>query len=362
MTSKINAVMIDTSAYHECQCDFKGISSSIIPNLHKLMQENNIQLLTHPILEKEIRKHISNSQLVSQVKYLKESLEKYKKLLDMIEVSVDELFEKLNKLDMEKKLNDCFDSIYKDATPVPYVDAATIFSDYFNECPPFNDNKRKRSEFPDAFILKGLEAYCATNPFSNILVVSNDSDWKMSLENNKHIILQNSIPEAMKFLWKQLDVKSEPYEKLVEKAKAEIYATITTTVIDEAFSIDGIVWPEEVYVESANIVNMDKEIIPLEIEDDSALLQIMVEVSFDGFAEYFPENSAVWDNEDKCYYFREKKHLDFKNALAELYWEIRLDFSDDQDFSAIKLDSVNLLNEWEISLSLEEAEISEKDI
>ena len=63
MDRKIDAVMIDTSAYHKKQCDFEGITNSIIPMLLQLLEANDITLLTHPVLEKEIKKHIGESEL-----------------------------------------------------------------------------------------------------------------------------------------------------------------------------------------------------------------------------------------------------------------------------------------------------------
>ena len=62
MNYKIDAVMIDTSIYHKNRCDFEGITRSIIPMLLQLLEANNITLLTHPVLESEIRKHIGESE------------------------------------------------------------------------------------------------------------------------------------------------------------------------------------------------------------------------------------------------------------------------------------------------------------
>lgn len=42
--------------------------------------------------------------------------------------------------------------------------------------------------------------------------------------------------------------------------------------------------------------------------------------------------------------------------------EIRINFSGDGSFSSIELETIKLLNRWDISLSLEDAETTEKDI
>lgn len=222
MNCKIDAVMIDTSAYHKNQCDFEGITNSIIPMLLHLMKANNIKLLTHPVLEEEIRKHIGESELVTRVGHLQMALRKYNRQLQLVDISVEELSEKLSKLDMAKRLSDSFDSLYQGATAVPYVEAKEIFSDYFNARPPFSQTGNKKAEFPDAFILKGLTKYCFENPDSTILVISDDPDWMHTLEKNEHIVLKDSLSAAMVFLWEQLDDKSDLYQILISKTRAEI--------------------------------------------------------------------------------------------------------------------------------------------
>ena len=53
--SPIDAVIVDTSAYHREQCDFIGIYNKILPAFFDLIDERNILLLTHPVLDGEIK-------------------------------------------------------------------------------------------------------------------------------------------------------------------------------------------------------------------------------------------------------------------------------------------------------------------
>ena len=39
MNDRIDAVLVDTSVYHKKQCDFEGITNSIIPMLLQLLEE-----------------------------------------------------------------------------------------------------------------------------------------------------------------------------------------------------------------------------------------------------------------------------------------------------------------------------------
>lgn len=362
MDRKIDAVMIDTTAYHKNQCDFEGITNSIIPMLLQLLEANNILLLTHPVLEGEIKKHIGESELVTRIGNLQTSLKKYNRQLQMIGVSVEELTDKLSKLGVEKRLNDSFNSFYQYATAIPYVDAKEIFNDYFNARPPFSPTGNKKAEFPDAFILKGIKEYCKENPNSTILVVSDDQDWVHTLEQHEQIVLKDSLGAAMVLLWEQLNDKSSLYQMLISQTDVEIRSEIENAALYEAFCIKEIDTAEEVEVDNIAVVSISEEIIPLEVTSDSVLLQITATLSADGFSEFLDESRSAWDSEDRCYYFCAYSHLDFRNALADVDCEIRINFSGDGSLSKIELVSTKLLNKRDINLRLDKAETEETDI
>jgi len=362
MDYKIDAVMIDTSIYHKNQCDFIGITKSIIPMLLRLLEANNITLLTHPVLESEIKKHICESELVSRIGNLQASLKKYNKQLQMIDVSTEDLIRRLDEINMEKSLIDKFDFFYKRAISVPYVSAQEVFYDYFNSAPPFSVTGNKKSEFPDAFILKGITEYCKNNANSTVLVISNDTDWKRALENNKQIVQVDSLEVAMLRLWTQLDNKSDLYKMLISKTESDIYAEISEASLNEAFCINNIDDAEELDIEDVSVVDINDMIVPLEVTQNSVLLQITANLSADGCVEFFDANRSVWDSDDHCYYFCAYTRLKFQNALAEVDCEVKIDFADDGSLSQVKLDSVKLINNRDISLCLDDAKTTVEDI
>ena len=172
----------------------------------------------------------------------------------------------------------------------------------------------------------------------------------------------DSFEAAMLLLWEQLDDKSNLYEMLISQTQSDIYTEIADAALSEAFCIDEIDTAEEVDIEKISVVNIDDIIVPLEVTQNSALLQITVTLSADGCAEFLDENRSAWDSEDRCYYFCAYTRLEFRNALAEVNCEVRIHFADDGSFSHAELDSVKLINKWDIALNLDEAETIEKDI
>ena len=362
MNDRIDAVLVDTSVYHKKQCDFEGITNSIIPMLLQLLRANNIKLLSHPILMREIKKHIGQSELISRINNFQSALRKYNKQLQMIGTSAEELNQKLEALNMEKRLTTCFEAFYEYATVIPDANVNDVFDDYFNARPPFRAEGEKKHEFPDAFILKGLKKYCENNPDETILVISDDSDWKNALEGNKQVIVISDLEAAMVLLWEQLDDKAELFQMLLSKMNKEICSEIKNAALCEAFCIDAIDSTAEGEIKDIKVSSIKEDVIPLDVEADCVLLQITATLDVDGYSEFLDEDHSVWDDEERCYYFCAYTHLDFYHASADVDCEVKISFSDDGSLSNIKLVSTKLLNKWDIDLDLEEAEIEERNM
>ena len=52
---KTTTVIIDTSAFHDVNSDFIGVNSELLPCFFDTIKEKDILLLTHPVLDGEIK-------------------------------------------------------------------------------------------------------------------------------------------------------------------------------------------------------------------------------------------------------------------------------------------------------------------
>lgn len=362
MEKRITAVLIDTSAYHNRQCDFAGITSEMIPTFLQLMENNHIPVLSHPILDNEVRKHIKESQIVERARGLSKSIKKCKGILSSVGLSPEELLDKTDSQKVEGALTDAYEDFAGRFVMLPYVAAQEIFDDYFNTRPPFSATGAKKAEFPDAFVLKGLLKYCAENPTAQILVVSNDPDWKNTLSGNGQVEIVDTLKDALAFLWPQLDDKAEFVWRIWSAMIPKIMAEISTTAESEAFSIDGIYELEDIDISRVHATSMVGNMTPLEITRDSALVHATVSLSVDSVAEYFDENRSQWDKEDRTYYFMAYSRMNFTDASAEAECEVRLGFPADGSMSPVEIKSVRITNKWDISIDVSEAEVQEEDI
>lgn len=77
-----------------------------------------------------------------------------------------------------------------------FSDIGDVVKGYFQSTPPFEP--KKKSEFPDAIALSGLERWAEHND-ANIVVVTEDSGWQKYIENSRRMMLISDLSEALEF-------------------------------------------------------------------------------------------------------------------------------------------------------------------
>lgn len=78
---RITTILVDTCAFQEANSDFIGINSMLLPSFFSAVCEKGVLLLTHPILEREIEKHIGDSGLYKDYQNLVLQLNKCRDVL-----------------------------------------------------------------------------------------------------------------------------------------------------------------------------------------------------------------------------------------------------------------------------------------
>lgn len=102
-------------------------------------------------------------------------------------------------------------------------------------------------------LLRADKKYCENSPDETILVISDDSDWKNTLEGNKQVIVISDLEAAMVLLWEQLDDKAELFQMLLSKMNKEICSEIKNAALCEAFCIDAIDSTAEVEIKGIKV-------------------------------------------------------------------------------------------------------------
>lgn len=369
MNAIIDAVIVDTSAYMNEQCDFMGLNSEILPSFFQLLYKRQIILLTHEILNKEVIKNIHESELIKKLSYLKDSIKKYKTVLPLISISIEDITKKIDSLELEEQLINHFQKFYQRATLLPYPSPELIFSQYFSQTPPFAKSGDKKSEFPDAFVLESLKQYQANNSSTTILVVTNDSDWEKSLKNIPNILFAKTICEAMICIRKSEELKLQKCEEAFEFVKSSLGKQIVEQSEYECFELTNYNYFDngELEILSVEVTDISDIITPLKITENNVVIRAIASLKVSGTAKILNENESYWDKEDNKYLFIKYDNISFINGKSEVECEISIDYDAEVPFDPDKpivdawIDSIRLNVNFNIEVNVDEDDIIYSD-
>lgn len=359
-SERITSVIVDTNAFIIANSDFLGIKSSLLPSFFAVIKEKEIKLLGHPILEKEIEKHIEDSSLYKDYQNLKSNLNKCDEILKLIGCKDDKFITQISGCDMKQKLFQAFKDNYRDACILKYPNPEKIFERYFAETPPFSSTGKKKNEFPDAFVIESIKNYISEHTNDILLIVSNDNDWKTAFEKSGVVEICDTIDEAVKRInsikcildSKMLDlIFKSAYDDMIDDAhlamQCECYVLRDYETIDDLNITD-------VFVESISDI-----FIPLKITRESLLIKTDVSLVVGGETEIFDEENSVWDSEERDYIFKEYADVKFKGtADVECEIEIAFDF-DELESSSVR--SFKFTNSGNIEIQCDDIEIQRID-
>ena len=344
----IDAIIIDTSAFYKEQFDFIGAQDSILPSLFEVIKEKKISLISHPILRAEIKKHIADSEVISKLANFKTAIKKYKSTLELIGLSVEEITERVDALNMQAKLNDTFEQAFDEATELPYPNAEDVFAQYFACAAPFAASGDKKSEFPDAFVILSIKQYLKKNPTKCILILTDDGDWRDAFADTPRAILANSVGEGMRMMQ-----DSEDILPIFKEALSEIESALISALECEAYELNGFEMEDDLEITAVRVKDISDLFIPLKITDDRVILRTTAEIEVDGNAIVMDEDRSVWDHEDRAYIYTAYSSVDFEKATAEVEFDVEISFDPDNHLSFITLEKVKPNIRYNIEVDLD---------
>ena len=359
---RITLVLVDTCAFRDVNSDFPGVIRKLLPSFFSTINEKGIVLLTHPILDNEIRKHIEDSGLYKNYHALISQLIKNDATLKYFECNNEDLFSKIKELDIKRKLFETYKEYYRNAIHLEYGDPADVFSLYFNGMPPFAPSGNKKNEFPDAFVFNGAKKYLENHPNDILLVVSKDTDWISAFNGIENTVICPSISDALTKI-SSIDsiLSSEMLAQIFRGAYDEILADAKFHVERECFELEDYETFNELEIESVEIETVSDSFTPLKITRDSILISTNISVKVSGYAEAFDEENSVWDSVDREYVYMSYVDVDFTDAEASVECEIRISFDFDSPEDTAQVVELKLLNQGNICINCPNAEIIEID-
>lgn len=351
LSERITMVLVDTSAFTEANSDFIGLHSALLPSFFDAATEKGIVLLTHPILDKEIQKHIEDSSIYKEYQKLVIPLGKCKDVLVLAECNDAELFKKITSFDIKAKTHETFVRNYSKAVRLGYPDPAIIFDKYFAAEPPFSATGKKKNEFPDAFIIEAAQQYLTEHPNEVLLVVSRDGDWEKAFSSVDNAVICGSVSDAVTKINKIESVLSEEIiAELFKSAYQEMLADVQSSAECECYGISDYEFAEDFEADRIEVTCISDIIVPLKITRSSLLIKTTATISVDGHGVVLDEDSSIWDKEDGAYIYSVYADMSVTDGEAEVECEIELEFDFDDPAETVQVSRVKLNNRFNIEV------------
>lgn len=265
--------------------------------LSRLAQSGQANVFVTDITIREVEAHIEIdiSKAIQASKRFQNSARVLKNIDDS---PFKELFQKINETKSNEtlkcQLSTFLNEIGATVLPTSEVSIDAVFDKYFGKRPPFGEGKKK-SEFPDAFAIGAIEAWCKKND-ERMYIVSTDGDLKEYCKTSDCLIALNQLAEFISVIEFHDEDLAHSVNRLLNKNQDAIEEAIAEAFCEQGFWIeeqDGDV--NEVRVNELEI----SEMLILEVDQDSAFVLVDVETNFSADLTYDDRETAVYDSEDK---------------------------------------------------------------
>lgn len=336
-------IFIDTCIYQEGQFFVSGK----LKTLFYAAKEERICILLPDITEREVLAHIEDrmneehdklkrlsSSMLKHLDPLRKKLEEAVKLSATAANDIKEQF--LTQLKVSKVVR------------IPLqenLDLNAIVDAYFRKEPPFS--QKKKSEFPDAIVLKSLEMWCKENK-GNCIVLSNDNDMQSYSSEYLHNI---NTDDYLKSLTKRIQEEKRKEEEIKQICATAHANLLKEPHIQKAISewihdqLDNdMIYASALQIEEINNYSIGEPSIDYadEVEmigtyNGMLVYKVTIKATTEIEVNHPDYDTRYYDGEDKQWYF---VNDDVKTKMtSELEFDI--EFTTYQDGDDPELESIN---------------------
>jgi hypothetical protein len=322
-------VCIDTSEYVAIRFDF---SEGPIRRLTELAKDGKVKVFITTVIQREVESNIGEAaqEMLTAVQQMKKRAAMLREVkLPMIK----QFFADYDRDTVITHLQTQFATFLQDAQvnniALAGEDAESVFGLYFGRRAPFGQGKKK-SEFPDAFIVASLDRWCREHD-EKMYVVTGDGAQRQSKETSPGSAAGEEgealksmtstcqetgtlipLPRLSAFL--ELVTRAEDQERVgIARASAVAEwawnhrALIAEYVSDNFANLDFVPDDFESEVEDVSVLGVQVDAPDLiELDEDRATLAFVAEVRYEATVHTIDPESGIWDSEDKVMLFQER--------------------------------------------------------
>lgn len=356
------SVFIDTNIFDECKYHLED--TSVLKILRKFADDKKIRLYTSNIVLGEVEKHIKDN-VSSTYDVLKKQIKEMRKFISP-SILVDTPIRPYFDLPLNDGLEDAaFAKFYEYICEVGFtvldnsgVDVNKIVDDYFHCRPPFEDNVKKKSEFPDAIMISKLKEEFGKD--NCVWIVSGDNGFQRAFVGLEGFNCLGKLKDLF-------DIINEQDEKAIYDAikfhllndvvLENIEMKIKEKISDGAFEIDGMDCDrkgfcegfdyDEAFIESISNLSVGLSSVN-EVGENTVSVTIECRADISVLCSYDDLDNAAWNSEEKEYIYLERGKVSEDHSVE---FESELEFSissraNDFTFQLEKIELYLELNQW----------------
>jgi hypothetical protein len=281
-------VFIDTQYFVKSGLYF---DNPALKSFRELCEFGELFHVTTSVVMREVENHINLS--VSEALNAMQTFKRKARILSSLnDRHIKSLFSEMLEEDVYMKANDVFlkfiEGFQTKCIDASHVDTEAILSLYFDRKPPFGDGKKK-SEFPDAFLLFSLKSYLSQKD-EKIYVVSEDPDMKSFCDGDSQL-------KSISSLAKVLDLYNEHTNTITAEVK-QYFVTNVVSVKEEVkdyyekCDVYNSLWNDAFEVWQIKVINVgdiDPSILSITAKEIEVTFDVMVqfEVMVESLDTYF---------------------------------------------------------------------------
>ncbi|WDF05946.1 PIN domain-containing protein [Shouchella hunanensis] len=301
-------VFLDTNVFVGKNFGFKW---ETLDSLQTYSLKGFVQIYITDIVYHEVKNRINNN--IIEAKSALKAFKKKAKILNNIPAAhrlIKELDKETNEASGENML-ELFDKYIKEAKieiiSTDKVSVEEVFKLYFERQAPFGSGKKK-SEFPDAFSLVGLNNYIL-NKGLTMHVISSDRDYQNFCAEKSYYIMVESLDTLIK------EISEEEYEEALtalldythDNHEDIILEKVQDYLADETYFIEDDGDVSEIIINSLEIIDKDTAYTVLEVTETEIIAEVSLTIKIDltGKISIIDHDSSFWDSEEKEYLFKE---------------------------------------------------------
>lgn len=265
-------------------------------NLARLAESGQARIFVTDIVVREIRAHIT-----ADVAKAKQASSKFRKdariLRNLDKAPYENIFADVGEEQaiqtLGAQLEAFLEKVGATVLSTSEVSVEGVFDKYFDKSPPFGEGKKK-SEFPDAFTIGALEAWC-NNEKEKMYVASTDPDLAPACEQSDCLFVLKKLSEYVNIVQYHDDVLAPVVQQKFADHLELIQDSISQSFCEQEFWLDD----QEGEVEEVHVTEIEaEEFLVLEASPEHAVVDVPYNLKFLAAVSYDDMDSAIHDSED----------------------------------------------------------------